>query len=68
MVIPLCAPKVAHLIDYHLEPVLHRLRLLSFLEDESTKLSLDRLPLGDLVHLIPFVRRFEDVLNLFGIL
>jgi hypothetical protein len=40
--------------------------LLSFVEDESTELSLD-LAFGDLGHLVPFVRRFEDVPNLFGI-
>ena len=55
MVIPFCAPEVAHLIDHRFEPVVHSLWLL-FVEDESTKLSLDRLPLGDLGHLISFVR------------
>jgi hypothetical protein len=44
------------------------LRLFSFVEDESTELPLDRLALGDLGHLVPFVRRFEDILNLFGAL
>jgi hypothetical protein len=68
MVIPFCAPKVAHLIHHGLEPVVHGLWLLSFVEDESTKFSLDRLALGDLGHLVPFVRRFEDVPNFFGIL
>jgi hypothetical protein len=68
MVIPFCAPEVAHLIDHGLEPVVHGLRLFFFVEDESTELSLDRLPLGDLCHLVPFVRRFEDVPNFFGIL
>jgi hypothetical protein len=68
MVIPLCAPEVAHLIDHGLEPVVHGLRLFSFVEDESTELSLDRLPLGDLGHLVSFVRGFEDVPNFFGIL
>jgi hypothetical protein len=29
--------------------------LLSLVEDESTELPLDRLPLGDLGHLIPFM-------------
>jgi hypothetical protein len=67
MVIPLGAPEVAHLIDHSLEPVVHHLRLFSFVEDESTELSLDRLALGDLGHLVPFVRRFEDVPNFFGI-
>ena len=47
MVIPFCAP-VAHLIDQGLKPVVHRLWLLSLVEDESTELPLDRLPLGDL--------------------
>jgi hypothetical protein len=68
MVIPFCAPEVAHLIHHGLELVVHGLRLFSFVEDESTKLSLDRLPLGDLGHLVPFVCRFEDVPNFFGIL
>ena len=55
MVIPLGAPEVAHLVDQGLEPIVLRLWLLSLVEDESTKLPLDRLPLGDLGHLIPFV-------------
>jgi hypothetical protein len=67
MVIPFCAPKVAHLIDHGLELVVHGLRLFSFVEVESTELSLDRLPLGDLGHLIPFVRGFEDVPNFFSV-
>jgi hypothetical protein len=66
-VIPFCAPKVAHLVDHCFEPVVHRLWLLSFVEDESTELSLDRLALGDLGHLVPFVHRFEDISNFFGI-
>jgi hypothetical protein len=56
MVIPFGAPEVAHLVDQGLEPVVHGLWLLSLVEDESTELPLDRLPLGDLGHLIPFVR------------
>jgi hypothetical protein len=66
MVIPSGAPEVAHLVDQGLEPVLHCLWLFFLVEDESTEFSLDRLVLGDLGHLIPFVRRFEDVLNFFG--
>jgi hypothetical protein len=58
MVIPLSALEVAHLIDQGLEPVVHCLWLLSLVEDESTELALDRLPLGDLGHLITFVRGF----------
>jgi hypothetical protein len=42
--------------------------LLSLVEDESTELPLDRLPLGDLGHLISFMRRLEDVPNFFGCL
>jgi hypothetical protein len=68
MVIPFCAPEVAHLIDHRFEPVVHGLRLFSFVEDESTELPLDRLPLGDPCHLVPFVCRFEDILNFFSIL
>jgi hypothetical protein len=68
MVIPFCAPKVAHLIHQGLEPVVHCLWLLSLVEDESTELPLDRLPLGNLGHLIPFVRGFEYVPNLLGTL
>jgi hypothetical protein len=52
MVVPFCAPEVAHLIDQGLEPVVHCLWLLSLVEDESTELPLDRFPLGDLGHLI----------------
>ena len=66
MVIPFGAPEVAHLVDHRLESVVHSLRLFPFVEDESTEFSLDRLALGDLGHLIPFVHRFEDVLNFFG--
>jgi hypothetical protein len=67
MVIPLGAPEVAHLIHHCFEPVVHDLRLFSFVEDESTELSLDRFPLGDFGHLVPFVRRFEDVPNFFDV-
>jgi hypothetical protein len=67
MVIPFGAPEVAHLIHHCFEPIVHRLWLFSSVEDESIELSLDRLPLGDLGHLVPFVRRFEDVQNFFGI-
>jgi hypothetical protein len=68
MVIPLCAPKVAHLVHHGFEPVVHGLWLFSFVEDESTELPLDRFPLGDLGHLVPFVHSFEDVPNFFGTL
>jgi hypothetical protein len=68
MVIPLGAPKVAHLVDHHLESVVHGLWLFPFVEDESTELPLDRLTLGDLGHLVPFVRSFEDIPNFFGAL
>jgi hypothetical protein len=68
MVIPFGAPDVAHLVHHGLEPIVHRLRLFSFVEDESIEFSLDRLALGDLGHLVPFVRSFEEVPNLFGAL
>ena len=58
MVIPLGASEVSHLIDHRLEPVVHCLWLLFFVEDESTELSLDRLVLDDLGHLVPFVHGF----------
>jgi hypothetical protein len=64
MVIPFCAPEVAHLIHQGLEPVVHGLWLLSLVEDEPTELPLDRLPLGDLGHLISLVRGLEHVPNL----
>ena len=66
MVIPFGAPEVAHLVHQSLEPVVHVLWLLPFVKPEPTELPLDRLPFGDLGHLIPFVRRLEDVLNFFG--
>jgi hypothetical protein len=68
MVIPFGAPEVAHLVDHRLEPVVHGLRLFSFVEDESTEPPLDRLPLGDLGHLAPFVHGLEHVQNFFGAL
>jgi hypothetical protein len=58
MAIPFGAFEVAHLVDQGLEPVVHCLCLFSLVEDESTELPLDRLPRGDLGHLIPFVRGF----------
>jgi hypothetical protein len=39
-----------------------------FVEDKSTELSLDRFAFGDLGHLVPFVRGFEDVPNFLGVL
>jgi hypothetical protein len=47
MVIPFGAPEVAYLVDHCFEPVVRRLWLLSFVEDKSTKFSLDRLALSD---------------------
>jgi hypothetical protein len=66
MVILFCAPEVAHLIHQGLEPVVHGLWLLSLVEDESTEIPLDRLPFGDLGHLVPFVCDLENILNFFG--
>jgi hypothetical protein len=67
MVIPLGAPEVAHLVDHCFESVVHCLWLFSFVEDESTELSLDCLALGDFGHLVPFMRCLEDIPNFFGI-
>jgi hypothetical protein len=66
MVISFVAPEVAHLVHQGLEPIVHSLWLLSLVEDESTELPLDHLSFCDLGHLVPFVRRFEDVPNFFG--
>jgi hypothetical protein len=63
MVIPFGALEVAHLVDHCFEPVVCRLWLLSFVKDESTELSLDRLALGDFGHLVPFMCSFEDIPN-----
>ena len=68
MVIPFGAPEVAHLVHHGLEPVVHGLRLFPFVEDESTEFSLNCFALGDLGHLIPFMRRLVDVPNFFGAL
>jgi hypothetical protein len=65
MVIPLGAPEVTDLVDHRLELVVHCLWLISFVEDESTEFSLGRFALGDLGHLVPFMRRLEDVPNFF---
>jgi hypothetical protein len=67
MVIPLGAPKVAHLVGHCFEPVVHCLWLLSFVENESTELSLDRFVFGDLGHLVPFMFRLEDIPNFFDL-
>jgi hypothetical protein len=53
MVVPFGAPEVAHLVDHHLEPVVHGLRLFPFVEDESTEFSINRFVFGDLGHLVP---------------
>jgi hypothetical protein len=63
MVIPFGAPEVAHLVHQGLEPVVHRLWLLPLVKHEATELPLDRLPLGDLGHLVSFVRGLEHVPN-----
>jgi hypothetical protein len=67
MVIPLGALKVVDLVYHRFEPDVHCLWLLSFVEDESIELSLDRLTLGNFGHLVPFMRRLEDIPNFFGI-
>jgi hypothetical protein len=56
MVIPLGAPEVARLVHQCLEPVVHCLWLLPLVKHEVTELPLDRFPLGDLGHLVSFVR------------
>jgi hypothetical protein len=66
VVIPFCAPEVAHLVHQGLEPVVHLLGLLSLAKPEATELPLDRLSLGDLGHLVSFVRGLEHVPNLLG--
>jgi hypothetical protein len=66
VVIPFCAPEVAHLVHQGLEPVVHLLWLLSLAKPEATELPLDRLSLGDLGHLVSFVRGLEHVPNLLG--
>jgi hypothetical protein len=67
MVIPLGAPEVADLVDHCLEPIVHCVCLFSFVEDESIEFSLDRFTLSDFGHLVPFMRRLEDVSNFFGL-
>jgi hypothetical protein len=56
------------LVNHRLEPVVHCLWLISFVEDESTEFSLDRFVLGDFGHLVPFMRHLEDVPNFFDTL
>jgi hypothetical protein len=67
MVIPLGAPEVADLVDHCFEPVLHCLWLLSFVEDKSTKFSLNRFALGELGHLVPFCAVLRTSQFFFGI-
>jgi hypothetical protein len=68
MVIPFGAPEVAHLVHQCLEPVVHCLWLFPLVKHEATELPLDRFPVGDLGHLISFVRGLEHVPNLFSTL
>jgi hypothetical protein len=68
MVIPFFAPEVAHLVHQGLEPVVHLLWLPPLAKPEATELPLDRLPLGDLGHLVSLVRGLEYVPNLLGTL
>jgi hypothetical protein len=68
MVIPFLTPEVTHLVHQGLEPIVHFLWLLPLAKPEATELPLDRLPLGDLGHLVSFVRGLEYVPNLFGAL
>jgi hypothetical protein len=56
VVIPFFAPEVAHLVHQGFEPVVHVLWLLPLAKSEATELPLDRFPLGDLGHLVSFVR------------
>jgi hypothetical protein len=44
---PFGAPEVANLVHHHLEPIVHLLQPLSFVEEEPFKLSFDHLHLGD---------------------
>ena len=62
-VVPLLAPEVAHLVHQGFEPVVHCLWLLPLVKHETTELPFDRLPLGDLGHLVSFVRGLEHVPN-----
>jgi hypothetical protein len=66
MVIPLGAPEVAELVHHGLEPVVHGLWLLYFVEDEPTEFSFNCFSLGDLGDFVPFMCRLEDVPNFFS--
>jgi hypothetical protein len=68
MVIPFFTPEVAHLVYQGLEPVVHFLWILPLVKPEATELPLDRLSLGDLGHLVSFVRGLEHIPNLLGAL
>jgi hypothetical protein len=68
MVIPLGAPEVVDLVHHHFEPVVRCLWLFSLVEDEPTEFTLDHFALGDFDHFVPFMRRLEDVPNLFDTL
>jgi hypothetical protein len=61
VVIPLGASEVIELVYRCLEPVVHGLRLLSFIDDESSELSLNHLPIGDLGDPITFMFHLEHV-------
>jgi hypothetical protein len=63
MVIPFFALEVAHLVHQGLQAVVHGLWILPLVKHEATELPLDRFPLGDLCHLVSFVRGLEYVPN-----
>jgi hypothetical protein len=54
------------LVHQGLQAVVHSLWILPLVKHEATELPLDRLPLGDLCHLVSFVRCLEHVPNLFS--
>jgi hypothetical protein len=56
------------LVHQGLELVVHGLWILPLVKHEATELPLDRFPLGDLGHLVSFVRGLEYIPNLFGAL
>jgi hypothetical protein len=68
MVILLGSPEDADFVHYGLEPIVYGMWLLSFVEDEPTKFTLNCFSLGDLGDFVPFVCCLEDVPKFFGTL
>jgi hypothetical protein len=66
MVDPLGALEVLDLVHHRVEPIVHSLWIIFFVEGEPSENYLYHLPFGDLVDTVTFMCRLEDIPNLIG--